>query len=67
MNDAQPYIFLTGKRDVIRAFMKLYSTLEFIESKSSQPNWELNVKMRYNRLPDQSVTLIKSISSFMGY
>lgn len=63
---AQPYIYLTGRNDVVKAFLELYFTLEFIESHASQPSWSNNVKARYNKLPGQTVSLIRRISSFMG-
>ena len=63
---AQPYVYMTGRNEIIKSFTTLYLTLDFIESQSSQSNWDLNVKNRFNELPGHSMSLIKSISFFMS-
>ena len=65
MKQSQSYVYMTGSAALIKAFNHLYVTFQFIEKYHDKDGWELNVRMKYEQLPPQSVLLIKRISKFM--
>lgn len=65
MKQSQSYVYMTGSAALINAFNHLYVTFQFIEKYHDKDGWELNVRMRDEQLPFQSIILIKRISKFM--
>ena len=66
MKEAQSYVYMTGRNSLIRAYNELYDLLDSIEKYYDKDGWELNLRMRYQKITPLSINLIKEISRFMG-
>ena len=66
MKEAQSYVYMTGRNSLIRAYNELYDLLDSIEKYYDKDGWELNLRMRYQKITPLSINLIKEMSRFMG-
>lgn len=66
LKEAQSYAYMTGRGSLIKAYNELYDLLDSIEKYHDRDGWELNVRMRYQKITPLSINLIKEISRFMG-
>ncbi len=64
MSNAQAYIMMTGKRNIIESYWLLYESMQYVTEHYQNKAYESVIKMQYDEIKNEALVLVKSIAQF---